>query len=164
MQSLAITSLSDEPLHTQIVLFLQNTLADDALDDVTSDEKALQMRINMFRLYIELLRTTTNKPQIHVNGLNLQQLNLAGLNLAQCIFHKVDFTNAILSNTNLAGSSFAGCSFFGAIIDGADFSGADLAGADFIGVEKPGQLPIFKNAKGLQQIKVRDRERRFLPF
>ncbi len=149
-----IPSADGKSIQTRVLLFLQRELS--------TDQRSQQLKVNMFRIYIEMLRAASKEQHVSITGLSLKQLNLANMNLTNCIFQKVDFTSAVLSNTCFANSSFAGCVFSGAAIDGTDFTGADLTGADFRGVERPMQQPIFKNATGIQHTMTRAREQRFL--
>lgn len=141
-------------LQTRVLLFLQRELVNDHSPGL--------LRVNLFRIYLAMLRAESDQPRPLLNGLCLKGANLAGKDLTNCTFQNVDFTEAILSKARFAQSSFADCVFFGAMIDGADFTEADLTDADFRGIELAGEKPNFSQARGIDRIKMRMRERRSL--
>ena len=138
-------------LHSKILLFLQKQLS--------AEEGSQIARTNLFRVYLNLVRSGDREEQPFINGFCLKGVNLADCDLSNCILLKVDFSDALLSRVSFRGTSLSGCTFFGATIDGADFTEADLAGADLVGIEKPSQAPLFANAKGLEQARITAREK-----
>ena len=148
------TDANYSKVYADTILLLQKELS--------TDERPPLMRMNLFQIYLRMLRGKKDDQRPYLNGLRLQNTNLAGMNLSKCDFKGVDFAEAILSNTLFINSTLVGCSFFAATIDGADFTGADLAEANFIGIELPQTPPVFANVKNKDQVKATDRERRIL--